>query len=524
MIEIALRFPAGRFHATPWGRHVNEGVPEWPPAPWRFLRSLVAIWRTKVPRFDESTVQSILERLADPPVFELPPATTGHSRHYMRWYKKGPEDQTLVFDAFVCLDRGREVYLVWPDADLDIEQRAVLEELLANLGHLGRTESWCEGRLVNTAGIEPNCWPLNGSIVDSKHELVRVLCADRETVFGAEHVTKTRTHGRGRNKQTIKESVYDPAWHLCIKTSQLHAEKWSDPPGSRWVTYVRPSDCFDPLQKPTKYRRTSKCVIQVVRFALDSTILPLVTEALPIAEAARRSLMSIYGRLTERDGVRGRSAILAGKHDDGRPLDGHQHAYYLPTDEDEDGRIDHLTVFSREGFGSVEQRAFDLLRNLNTGRKSEGRHPLRVLLLGMAEIDQCESGPTRPSRVWESATPYLATRYAKTRGRKRIDIRSVESRATFLIDDLCGQLALALPNMPITDVSVQPLFRGAAFVVGNRWRPIQFKRFRRKPSDDGGRRLAGAFRLVFPEEVPGPIALGHSCHFGLGQFMPAKDA
>ncbi len=31
MIEIAFRFTAGRYHATPWGRHVNEGVPEWPP-------------------------------------------------------------------------------------------------------------------------------------------------------------------------------------------------------------------------------------------------------------------------------------------------------------------------------------------------------------------------------------------------------------------------------------------------------------------------------------------------------------
>ncbi len=34
MLAIALRFPLGRFHATPWGRHVNEGAPEWPPSPW----------------------------------------------------------------------------------------------------------------------------------------------------------------------------------------------------------------------------------------------------------------------------------------------------------------------------------------------------------------------------------------------------------------------------------------------------------------------------------------------------------
>ena len=33
MTAVALRFLAGRFHATPWGHHVNEGVPEWPPSP-----------------------------------------------------------------------------------------------------------------------------------------------------------------------------------------------------------------------------------------------------------------------------------------------------------------------------------------------------------------------------------------------------------------------------------------------------------------------------------------------------------
>ena len=54
------------------------------------------------------------------------------------------------------------------------------------------------------------------------------------------------------------------------------------------------------------------------------------------------------------------------------------------------------------------------------------------------------------------------------------------------------------------------------------WRPIQFRRFRQKLNDDGGRRPAGAFRLTFEAPINGPIALGHSCHFGLGLFVPAQ--
>src|SRR6185437_2008155 len=131
----------------------------------------------------------------------------------------------------------------------------------------------------------------------------------------------------------------------------------------------------------------------VSRFARDSTVLPLLTETLPVAEAARRALMSCHGRLTEKNSIRGRSDVLAGKDEQGSPLTDHRHAYYLPTDEDGDGRLDHLTVSSVEGFGPDERRAFDCLRGLRTNRVIEERHPLRVLLLGMGAFDEQHSGP-----------------------------------------------------------------------------------------------------------------------------------
>ena len=42
MPTLLLRFPGRRYHATPWGHHVNEGLIEWPPSPWRLLRALLA--------------------------------------------------------------------------------------------------------------------------------------------------------------------------------------------------------------------------------------------------------------------------------------------------------------------------------------------------------------------------------------------------------------------------------------------------------------------------------------------------
>jgi CRISPR-associated protein Csb2 len=71
------------------------------------------------------------------------------------------------------------------------------------------------------------------------------------------------------------------------------------------------------------------------------------------------------------------------------------------------------------------------------------------------------------------------------------------------------------------DVEIEPLWdNNHVFKVAGQWRTIQFKRFRRRAGDDGGQRLAGAFRLTFRHPVRGPLALGWSSHFGLGQFMP----
>ena len=47
MIIIEIGFLAGKFHATPWDRHVNEGIEEWPPSPWRILRALISTWHQK---------------------------------------------------------------------------------------------------------------------------------------------------------------------------------------------------------------------------------------------------------------------------------------------------------------------------------------------------------------------------------------------------------------------------------------------------------------------------------------------
>ena len=64
MIAISLHFLTGRFHATPWGHHVNEGVAEWPPSPWRLLRALMAtFYRVSPPDVTTEHLQGILNAI-----------------------------------------------------------------------------------------------------------------------------------------------------------------------------------------------------------------------------------------------------------------------------------------------------------------------------------------------------------------------------------------------------------------------------------------------------------------------------
>src|SRR5260370_15398404 len=143
-ISISRSSPTGRSHATPWGHHVNEGLPEWPPSPWRLLRALVATWKRKLPvdLLLQRELPGVLAELArHAPQFHLPAATLGHTRHYMPWFKKGPDDKTLVFDAFVCLAPDAEVVFHWPDAILSADATHALARVLDSLGYFVRAES-----------------------------------------------------------------------------------------------------------------------------------------------------------------------------------------------------------------------------------------------------------------------------------------------------------------------------------------------------------------------------------------------
>ena len=119
--------------------------------------------------------------------------------------------------------------------------------------------------------------------------------------------------------------------------------------------------------------------------------------------------MSQYGRHN-----RAISPILAGRMDR-MALKGNKHAYYLPTDEDFDGRLDHVTVWAPGGLGAKECEALASTRALNLGKDII----LNMLLLGFGTEEGFGMGPCfRASTVWQSATPFVLSRHPRDTGQE----------------------------------------------------------------------------------------------------------
>lgn len=515
MIALRVRFIAGRYHATPWGRHVNEGVVEWPPSPWRILRALIAVWHRKYAQdIPESSVRSLIDRLTELPVFRLPKASLGHTRHFMPQRDPLGADKTKVFDAFVSVRPEDGLIVAWPNTTLDSEGMQTLESLASGLSYLGRAESWVAVEVLDNWTDQGNARPIDSAEL-IKGERVRVLAAQTPGMFAAwkeRYMAQAVGMGgaaasKGKKKSGAGSPVPPDLWSaLHAETVDLQKEGWSAAPGSRWVDYVRPEDAF----QVTYERKTRITQIRptVARYALSSTVLPRLTDTLFVGERMRQALMAKSRGL---NGTEHALPVFSGKGADGLPLDDdHTHAFYLPSDEDDDGRIDHVTIYAGRGFDRHAQRALAAVKKL----WGASGHDIRVVLIGLGQPQDFggldshngERAIVAQSRTWQSSTPYVLTRHPKKNGKDSP------------IDQVKGDLRRrGFPQPEAIQLLTHTLIGGKKV----RW--LEFRRIRSR----GGGRFSDhqglGFRLIFAEPIRGPLALGYACHFGLGQFVPVPE-
>lgn len=498
MLAIGFRFPGGRYHATPWGRHVNEADVEWPPSPWRILRALIAVWHRKVDRvaYPRADLEKLLAQLAGTlPSYRLPSAVHSHVRHYMPVREGSKDKNTLIFDAFARVSPEDELVALWPEITLEKASQRLLDELLMGFAYLGRAESWVEAQRLESWEGEPDCVP-GDTALDVKTgeigEVVPLLCPQPPAayqVFRAQWQDANPVKGKKKGGAVLPDSWLEA---VSLETSQLQAAGWSQPPAAWRVFYRRPSDALRPAVATMAIRPCKlKSTVTTIRFALYGRPLPRMEDAVKIGELARVALMHLAEKHL------GQVPALFSGHDLPE-TNCHQHAFYLP-ECNSHGRIDHLLVHLSGGFEANHLQAIQKLNRLFT---RDGNEWL-VLYEGSGDIGTfadvcCHAGK---SSIWRSITPYLRPWHTK--------------RNFGVAEQVQRECRLRGLPMPVS-VKLKP----EALVGGLPRRPVHFHRFRSKRGLTQPDTHGSFVEIVFPEQVVGPLALGFASHFGLGLFAP----
>ncbi|MCS6796952.1 MAG: type I-U CRISPR-associated protein Csb2 [Myxococcota bacterium] len=528
MATLVLRFPAGRYHATPHGHHANEGLVEWPPCPWRLVRALLAVgfatqrWKV-VPEPGRRLVEQLAAVL---PEYRLPPAAVGHSRHYMpaAKFEKGREATNLVYDAFAHTGAGK-VWVRWP-VSLDSEAARLFETLANHMGYLGRSESWVEAFTV--PDDEP--LPAGGAVFPNGsqerpgrgYEQIALLAPEEprqyaewrknlaSTVETEPKESNVRSGRRRSKSERAGRSALPPEDLLgCLltDTETWRSAGWNQAPGSRLVLYWRPVNSLE-VGPPTAPRRPRSARVEATLLALTTSsgsmsALPPIARTLPQAERLHRQLVARLGENAAQ------CPEVTGRGEDGAPLQGHRHAHILPLDLDADGHLDHVMVHAKMGLGELARRAIaSVPRTWSKGRIGD----ISVALVAEGKLESLRRMPEPlggairallgPSRHWVSATPFVPPRHLKSRGRDTVEgqvLRELEVR-----------------GLPRADVELLPWT--------GRWLELRhFVRRRQPPAVQPPVDIGFVVRLTFAEPQAGPLSLGYACHFGLGRFVCEPD-
>ena len=479
MIAFKITLLSGRYHSTPWGRNVNEGIPEFPPSPYRIVRAIIDSWLRKRPSWDIDILQTIIEKLSEnPPLFSTPRFTEGVILSYMSQNSKEITKKQLIYDGFISINPEDQIYVIWKNVEFTEIEVQKLEEILSLINYLGRSDSWVKIETLKDFkefGDKINVEPLQDlNYFDGNKEKVKVAIP----------IAK-------KNYKYEKTEWFDA---LMLKTSDIIYKGISSPYALEFTYYL----IENPEIKEDKSKKSLAGRLKVKNFlySIDSKVPPMATDSLIIAERIHKKINGIYGKMSNN----GRSVNLSGINPDGSISKGHRHIFILPLDLNNNGRISHILIRNKEYFTQKELLALDRTRSI---WQSNGRPDIKLIPKEWGEDN--EISVIQKSKRFKSITPVVLTRhYRKGRGD--------------YYQWLCNELNHEFANHGLPKpVSFKLLNKSSKNGHSYYW--LDFRRNRKNDPVN----LGYGFEVVFEDYVPGPFSVGYGAHFGLGTFMPVKE-
>jgi CRISPR-associated protein Csb2 len=470
-LAIEQYFLTGRFHATRWNQNPFEDAHgEWPPSPYRLLRTLAARWfeyLREMGTADSSLRDRLLVSLASaPPGFHLP-ANVSHTSEWpgrgLKQYQPmelGKTDKTkgepwvkrhqtsLVVDRFTMIPPSQPVAWHWQDLTPPEDELILLDQLLRRVTYFGRAESLCLMRRISNSTRPPNCF--------------------------------------------LKKDAGNGI-----------------PPGALWMYARRPTP---PRIIPRNQSRSAPKV-QLVQFAVGGRVFPTIASWTRLTERFRGiALRQIAKQVTENSKARfadlapelqAEFSLMTGKAADGSPLGGHQHARFLLL-PDLSGNPTRLICYRKEPFNEFEYRALQAASEELIAWEF-GNPDWQLRLVQLPTETPFPYKLFAESVVWKTLTPYIPSRHVLGRSGKPKAGLSIEQQIS---NDLTNA------NLPAAVVTVED--------GKPNWVKVHTPKTKRVQQTNEMKRGYHVV-LTFNEPVHGPISIGNSSHFGLGLFIPAEQ-
>lgn len=544
MLSLRLTFPWGRYYAHPWGLNPSRlREAEWPPSPWRLLRALAAGWfRANSGQESTRELLTLLESLGrELPEIAAGPVAFSQTVHWQPNFGAADKDdraaatykRTRHENHFAATESP--VFFYWKDLALDKQQCSLLNDILPHVSYFGRAESLCKLEPADGEDLPGDGWcrPCldNGNPIRRIAENCRdVFCPEPQDFQAADLWSRRAGRDEFDPNNAPPHLVEDLLAHQPL------------PDGGRWVSYDMPVGWPGRwvVRVAKSARRNLIPVLPVpriahyLRFSLQCRIPVPLKFTVPLAERFRQDALKHYGRANG-----GAISFALSGHNRPEDVEGeHQHAFYLPLGTDR-ARLDFLNelhVWCPYGLTQAEVEALMCVHRLDWG---SGKYPVKPVLMAIGNTvpHDCQISIGQiSSRIWRSRTPFVPPRYfyrGNLHGAKLKAKDAPEQQLALCLRqvgiDTTGEIRRLTPNgqaqesiSPVSDWDVVRAPEGeeefsTEGVVTAVHVPLA------SAKTEKTRRIGLFFELTFDAPVAFPMpALGHSCHYGLGLFVPGN--
>ena len=393
-----------------------------------------------------------------------------------------PEERDLQARTFPSVTpRDPRVVFTWPDTDPTLDQRTILDGLLARIGRLGHSSSLVSCRLVDEEMRTPTLKPDDGGDV-----VLRVPGHGQFELLEDEFARHKGVDPR------VLPAVMQP----YIRVSEINPEVPESVFSRRWIVFAVDSDGADKNGLPVSIRAS-----------------------LPLARAFRAALIEHAGDDVP-ELLSGRVRTATGKP--GRPS-GRPHAAIVPLPfvghRFADSLVRGMAVILPKRALAEERVA--LMRALEGWERGSQRR----VVVGSRDVQLLGSdGPEtlatlrpgtwcRKSACWATVTPLALDRFrGNLRARDPQQRDAADHVARHSIARACKNIGLPLP------VEVIVRFDATVSAVP----PVRaFPSF--KTPNGGPRRTLVHAHLRFENPIAGPVLLGAGRFVGQGLCMPVQE-